>query len=659
MPRPQKNHDLRLPDWGPYSKRYAGVSHIPDVSRGLRFDLGIIPGHFRRQMLVPNEKWACGHHAWEAAPDLSYYAYRYELEWKDQVYVDVSCSAVSDQARLVRCEYVNNTDLNQNVMLHLVPYMNFPPVETYSDEPVRLAQVSLPGGGIWVDGLDYEDLRFAISRPSDNLVEDGMLRAEIRAHGLVNGSGIGRGFGRDAGDWVLFRWVVDHPLRQAALTMRYRLTGAGPARFRLEGSALGELELDGENPDASGFSLRVIPAGAWPAGEKALRLTSLGGTGIDLDGFAVTEAGQAADVSFSLHSWTHAPQILPGPQPCSLVLKYADTQVFYGLAWNHPDFWVRQILNNELDTFLRWLVPNNYSEIIQGPGEGHFTDVFIRPIAIAPHAAQAVYSLVCAGSRAEVEQQLADFARRSPGDLETIYTSARQKGVSMECLPAGETYRFSQERMAATELMNVVYPVYTRRQFIRHNTPGKWWDCLYTWDSGFIGLALLDLDLQRAVDCLNTYLTETGDTHAAFVYHGSPVPTQVYLFQELWNRTQDRSLLEAFYPGLRQYYLFLAGRLGSSTTRQLKSNLLRTWEYFENSGGWDDYPAQLYTLESGIAPRTTCVAITAHAIRSAKILHAAAGELGLPDDQAVYEEDIAAFSEALQKLCLGRTGRYL
>jgi hypothetical protein len=123
----------------------------------------------------------------------------------------------------------------------------------------------------------------------------------------------------------------------------------------------------------------------------------------------------------------------------------------------------------------------------------------------------------------------------------------------------------------------------------------------------------------------------------------------MYLFLELWNRTQDRTLLETFYPGLRQYYLFLAGRSGSSTTCSLKSNLLRTWEYFFDSGGWDDYPAQLYMIDNEIEPHTTCAVITAHVIRSAKILLAAAAALELPEDQALYEEDIEIFSEALQR----------
>jgi hypothetical protein len=124
----------------------------------------------------------------------------------------------------------------------------------------------------------------------------------------------------------------------------------------------------------------------------------------------------------------------------------------------------------------------------------------------------------------------------------------------------------------------------------------------------------------------------------------------MYLFHELWNRTQDRDLLESFYPSLRQYYLFMAGSAGSSTTRELKSNLLRTWEYCSyNSAGWDDYPAQVYTLQEGDPSKTTCVAITAHLTRSAKILMAAADALTITEDRAIYESDIEVFTEALQR----------
>ena len=41
-------HDLRLPDWGPYTKKYTGISHLPDPKSGLRFDLSVFPGYYRR-----------------------------------------------------------------------------------------------------------------------------------------------------------------------------------------------------------------------------------------------------------------------------------------------------------------------------------------------------------------------------------------------------------------------------------------------------------------------------------------------------------------------------------------------------------------------------------------------------------------------------------
>jgi hypothetical protein len=659
MPTIRKSHDLNLPDWGPYSKRYAGISHIPDVNRGLRFDLSIIPGHYRRQMLIPNEKWASGHHAWEASPDLNYYAYRYEIEWKDRVYCDVSFSSLGEQARLVRCNFVNQTDLTQNLMLHLVAYLNFPPVRPYSDEPVRQVDVVLPTSGRWVDALDYTSLQFANPRPTDNLTSDGMVRAEVRDHGLVNGGGIGQHFGRDRDDRVQFQLALTRPLPEAAFVVRYKLDSEKVGRFRLQGSIEQDLILAGDNPDSMGFSTLSLPIGLLGSGEHELTFVSLGGAGIVLDGFALAAADHVEQIGFRLHKWSPAPDILPGPAPCSLLLQYNDIHIVYGLAWNHPDFWLRQILHDELDSLLRYLVPNNYEEVVKGSGGGHFTDIFLRPIALSPQSEITIYGLVSAGSRGEVETALARFAQQLTGDHEAIYQRAHQQSVALVPLPTGEPFRFSQERMAATELMNVVYPVYTRRQFIRHNTPGKWWDCLYTWDSGFIGLAFLELDWQRAVDCLNAYLTEPGDTHAAFVHHGSPVPMQLYLFLEMWNRTQDRAFLESCYPSLRQYYLFLAGRLGSSTTRTLQSNLLRTWHYFFDSGGWDDYPAQLHVLkhyfqdgniqENDIDIGAACSAITAHVIRNARILLAAAEELNLTADQELYKEDIAVFSDALQR----------
>ena len=643
MPTPQKNHDLRLPDWGPYTKKYTGTSHIPDVRKGLRFDLAVLPGFYRRSVMVPNEKWESGHYAWDAASDLSYYSFRYELEWKDQVYADVSFTALSETAQMVRCAFVNNTAMPQNLMLNFMALMNFPPVRPYSDEPVEPAVVHLPDGAVWIEGLDYDDLRYATPRPQDTLVYDAMLRGEIRAHGFVSGSGVGMGFGSDPGDTIEYTILLDHSIDDAGLLLRYRMEQNARLTLQAEGITNQPVELLG----GESFSTVWIPIGAVAEGEHRLCLTSPGGDPVELDGFALFPADQAQKLTFSAHAWKHEPEMLPGPNPQSLILKYADAEPYYGLSWSSPDFVTREFYTAELDRFFRHMVHEHVQRTLVGPGEGHFTNIFMRPIPVPPYETVVIYGLVCSGDREEVERDLAGFDFE-PAAMEAINQSARAKAVKMDGAPFGEPYRFSQERMAATTLLNVVYPVYTRRTYIRHSTPGKWWDCLYTWDSGFIGLGLLEIDIERAIDNLNAYLTDPGDPQAAFVHHGSFVPVQFYLFHELWNRTQDRTLLEYFYPRLRQYYLFLSGRSGSSTTRVLKSSLLKTWDYFYNSGGWDDYPPQVHVRLNGLQGTVAPAVTTAHAIRCARILRAAAEELGASADLPLYDDDIVTFTAALQ-----------
>ena len=125
--------------------------------------------------------------------------------------------------------------------------------------------------------------------------------------------------------------------------------------------------------------------------------------------------------------------------------------------------------------------------------------------------------------------------------------------------------------MNAVLCTNVVYPVYTRGQYIRHYTPGRWWDCVYTWDSGFIGMGLAQTSLRNAFDCLNTYLMPPDSVDAAFLHHGSMVPTQFYLYAELLNRTSSRELAAYCYPRLKLYYRFFTGQEGGSTTANLHS----------------------------------------------------------------------------------------
>jgi len=647
MIAPSSPHDLRLPDWGPYTKRYIGVSHLADPARGLRFDLSIFPGFYRRKVEVPNVLWESGYLPWEAAPGLTYFSHRHELDGRDEVYGDVAFAAFDDDARLIRCELVNRSDAPQALVLHQLASLAFPPPRAYTPEPLRPATVTLPPGGRWLDALDYAELRFAIPRPTDTLGYDGLRRAEVRDHGFVGGGGVGQGFGAEAGDTVVYDLPVDRARGDALLLMRYRAAEGAGGRFDVtfDSAPLAELPLVGTGD----FAVASLPLPAFAvAGTQRLGLTSRGGEAVELDGLALIAAGEAGTVRFAEVAWQHRPEIVAAPGQPRLLLKYADAAPWYGLAWDCAPWEVREFHAAELDSLLRATVHHHTRDQFFGTGEGHYTNVFCRPIVLEPGETRVLHEIVCAGERAAVERRLAAW-ETGAYDREACVAAARAGVPTLAPTPAGAAYRFSQERMAATLLTNVVYPVYTRRAFIRHNTPGRWWDSLYTWDSGFIGLGLAELDRDRARDCLRAYLTPPGDPDAAFIHYGSLVPTQHALFHELWNRAPGTDeLLRETYPGLRGYWRFLSGRAGSSTTARFGSGLLQTWDYFYNSGGWDDYPPQVRVHERGLTGTIAPVIATAQTIRAAKILRAAARQLDCPADVAEYDEAIATHSAALQ-----------
>ena len=180
-------HDLiSLPSWGPYSKKYFGISHIPDLQRGLSFDLSIFPVLIGEQIALPSVLLDQSQvHPWEAAPHLEFYSYRFELLWKDRLYCDLSFSEINDAERLVRMEIVNHTSTERQIVLNTLSQLCFPPLHEGTVEPIRLCEVEMPQNGVWINAVDYADLRFHKQRPTDSLVRDGRMRAEERHHDAV------------------------------------------------------------------------------------------------------------------------------------------------------------------------------------------------------------------------------------------------------------------------------------------------------------------------------------------------------------------------------------------------------------------------------------------------------------------------------------------
>ena len=637
------SHDLNLPQWGPYTKNYIGVSHIPDIKKGIRFDLSVFPGYYRRKVDVPAVTYESGYHPWEASPNLEYFSFRHELEWKDQVYTDVSYSVVDENSRLIKAEFVNNTDLPQSLALHYMASVHFPSIREYApNAPVYPGTIDLPKGSKWVDALDYTDLGFAHGRPTDNLVYDGKMRAEIRDNGFINGSAIGTGFGKDKGDWANFNGSLDHSFSDGVIWLRYRMDKGDQLEINFSGLVDKSVLLKGNDEICS----IEIPVGKINSGNYKVNLVSKGGAAIAIDGFSIVEKKDVQQIKTATVNWNYVPKLINSPVANSLILKYEQFDNYYGIYWNFPQTDIRQWFYNELgDDFKHEVNEHVLKEFHNGSKDGHFTNVFFRPINCKPKSKQIVYGFVCSGTKEEVEAQLRKASQTT--DWEKYYTNARSFLPKNPVNPEGEKYVFSQKRMEAVTACNVVYPVYTQKQYIRHRAPGRWWDCLYTWDSGFIGIGLLTDDVRSAVESLNAYLNDP-DEQSAFIHHGTPLPVQHYLFLELWNKTQSREILTYFYPKLKRYYQFLAGG-ESSSTNKFNSDILSTWDYFYNSGGWDDYPPQKYMHDHAMEQGTTPVVTTSHVIRIAKILRMAADELGLKDDEKLYTKDIARFAAALQK----------
>ena len=59
--------------------------------------------------MCPRDIADCGAKMMAASNDLSHFVYRYELEWKDRVYLDADFSSHGDTLT-VTCDFVNDTD---------------------------------------------------------------------------------------------------------------------------------------------------------------------------------------------------------------------------------------------------------------------------------------------------------------------------------------------------------------------------------------------------------------------------------------------------------------------------------------------------------------------------------------------------------------------
>lgn len=602
-PTVNKDYDLKLSYWGPFSKHLAGISHIENKELGEMLEFSVFPGFFRGSVQVPSELWCGNHYPWYAKDDLSSYTYRFELEWKDRVYVDVSYSIKDESTVLVKTELVNNTEKDQNLCIHYLANRYRPPA------------AEIKGGNFVLDPLCYDTICILSDNPLEGLNSDGKLICEELDNSYVGGHALGDLFGKKAGDSV--KYSVD---TKNSDTVFFHIKGNG--KIKISGNPECEIQCNSDS-----FSFVSVPINF----SKTLELTCLTEGQIVIDAIVFGNAGNEPNIiPFDLKA---RPQIEQGDG--NAILEYCDMENQYGIAWQSEYSVLREYLTDNISYLMPLSTHIHTHKVIGSDSSNQYTDVFIRPIPLKAGETKILNGLICSGKKETIKKKLNDFKNHTIFDEFPVIPEPKNP------------YDFGQRLMKATLLTNIVFPIRIQGNYVRHFTPGKWWDVLYTWDNGFIALAFCDFSPKNAMESLEMYLTDIGNPHSAFIHHGSFVPVQAYVYKRLFDITGDKDFLSRNYASMRQYYDFYVGRDKKSHTKDFKSGLLSTFRYFYNSGGWDDYPPQEYMWREGLENSYTPVVNTAHAINFARIMLHAAEILGF--DEKGYSDDIEAFKDALQK----------
>lgn len=643
------NSRIQMPLWGPYSKKYMGVSRIVDTmaDTGARYDFIVHPTLWNSNTPVPNVTVPSGYHLWSCDENFRFFSYRYELIWKDQLYADVSYSKLTEEAYLMRCQFVNNTDLSQNCILNVFAALEFP-------EPKHCV-VKNPAAAKLIQANDYKEFAYAKPRPWDTENPDGMHKGEFADGDFYGGHGLGDRcenyhvdylnllpFGCEAGDKVSYS-VDMHNMQAPVVAVRYRTVTDGDAVFKLNGTKI-------VFPQSAALTFAYFEL------EKSaglLEFISEGAAGVELDFLALCEKGEEQLLSAEIQPFGYLPQIAEedtesgkrinlaydGIEGCFSILTHNKKTRRRVLESGCLEDALINRLSNGDPTYddLRETFSRSFKE--KKSDDGFYHNTVIPSIFIPPHSEHIEYIVLSKG----------EMQPKSAAEYERIYENAKQYAAPVQFNTAGQGYSLSTEILRATLLTNLVYPVYKRGENVVHYTPGKRWDSFYTWDSGIIGAGVLEFSPEKAQYILETYLSDEDNTDFAFLLHGSLVPTQFAQYFEMLRRAEDKTVLYALYPKMKRYYDFISGKAPGSTCGKFSNGLTTTYDYWYSCSGMDDYPAQVAMIQQDKKQYMCPCISTAHTIRAAKIMKMVAAAMGKEEDVAVYDADIACMDAALNR----------
>lgn len=656
--------------WGPFGKKYAGISNIAKHEKyeGIRFDLCTCPAVSAFDIRVPNVTLPSAYHPWLCNEDYSFYSFRHDLEWKDKVYADVSYTHLGGDSFLIRTEITNNSDIIKNCVVNYFSSIEYP-----SD---AYTEVTLPEKCDFINATDYSEYNYNTPRPWDEQNADGRKKGEFFDKRFTNEKGLGDRaekwhmphrvilpFGAEKNDRVKYSPDIENNYRDAVLAIRYRTSDM----FYEQGKQVGVHYINSKNTavfimngerkielsPCDDPEIIFIPLGKVEKGSFELSLISEGTGAAEFDFFAICENEDKNGIKVSLEKVNFIPEIRNEECEKGYIsfLKYNKIDGEYRLRVFDKNTRFREIETGALEDCMTARLSNadetfdDVTESFTGAfsrkhsDNGFFHNAISHTIFVESGKSKVQYAVI---SKGEAEYKTEE-------EYEKIYAEMKKTAIDIKLNKNGEKYKLSNQILAATVMTNVVYPIYKHGDYIIHHTPGKRWDCLYTWDSGFIGLGMNEIAPKFAEYIIDTYLSTEDNPDYAFLHHGSPVPVQIYQLYEMLQSSCDKDKFLSYYSRARLYYLFLRGKIRGSTTAKFKSGLLTTYDYFYSSSGMDDYPAQMAMKADNLRDKAAPVISTSQVIRFGKILAIMADRLGKTEDEAEYKKDCADLKNALDK----------
>ncbi len=290
--------------------------------------------------------------------DLTHFVYRYELEWKDRVYVEADFTSKGSEMQ-IDCDFVNHTDQPESLSLNVVMSLQRPSKE--KEELVAL-QAKTEEDTQWIDALDYVQI------DNDQLVAgDGLLLGECRESGFVGGSFLGgRWFGK-VGDRAEYRF---EPREVEKIGLRYR--GSGRFLFCVKGEVY-DLELK----QADVPELVYIPIDKDMIDGFAVQTC---GDAVDFDGFVLGEKIRFDDGSAMLEPVIQR-------SDAEVILTFGDLN--YQIEYEASECVWRRLHADDVGVLLSQKIHDHVNVEIGKAGHT-YVDLFIRPVFVEPKSSQRI-----------------------------------------------------------------------------------------------------------------------------------------------------------------------------------------------------------------------------------------------------------------------------